>query len=125
MDGKTALRYALITGGLLYAYVILHQFLNQGDTPLLHMLISLVVFMVVISPAYIFNILAYKFDSRVFTLLAAFSYLNSAFKFILTMLMFIIPAGLCIYAFFNLENLYKYNKDKKKAQKAAKLQQKS
>jgi len=120
MDGKTALRYALITGGLLYLYIILHQFLNQGETPLLHMLISLVVFMVIISPAFILNALAYRYDSRILTLLAAFSYLNTAFKFILTMLLFIVPAGLCMYAFFNLENFYKINKAKKKAEKAPK-----
>jgi len=120
MDGKTALRYALISGGLLYLYILLHQFLNQGETPLLHMLISLVVFMVIISPAFILNVLAYRYDSRILTLLAAFSYLNTAFKFILTMLLFIVPAGLCFYAFFNLENFYKINKAKKKAAKSSK-----
>jgi predicted membrane protein len=117
MDGKVALRYALITGGLLYLYVLLHQFLNQGETPIVNMLISLVVFMVIISPALLLNALAYRYESRILTLLAAFSYIDTAFKFILTMLMFIVPAAFCIYAFFNLENLYKYKKKKKKQRK--------
>jgi predicted membrane protein len=117
MDGKTALRYALITGGLLYAYVILHQFLNQGETPLINMLISLVVFMVIIAPGFLLNVLAYRFNNRFLALLAGLSYLDSGFKFILTMLILLIPAGFCFYAFYALSDQHKINMERKKALK--------
>ena len=121
MDGKTALRYALIIGGIQYIYLLLHQFLDQGETPLIQMIISMIVFMVIIAPGFLLNVLAYHFDSRILALLAGVSYLESAFKFILTMLLLLIPATLCFYAFYNLEYFYKINKERKKAEKDSRL----
>ena len=117
MEGKTALRYALITGGLQYLYLLIHQFLNQGETPLSHMIISLVVFIVIIAPGLLLNALAYRFDHRILALLAGISYLESAFKFILTMLLLIIPASFCLYAFYVLEDQHKINKERDRALK--------
>ncbi len=105
MEGKTALKYALISGSILYTYLIIHQFLDQGKTPLIHMFFSLIVFLVIIAPGLLLNLLAYRFNSRILTVLAAVSYFDSAFKFILSMLLLLIPSGLCFYAFFHIETI--------------------
>jgi len=105
VEGKTALRYALISGGLLYIYLIIHQFLDQGETPLLHMFLSLLVFLFIISPGLFLNMLAYRFNNRILALLAGVSYFDSAFKFILSMLLLLIPSFFCFYAFFHIEKI--------------------
>lgn len=107
MEGKTSLGIALASGSMLYLYMIIHQFLDQGDTPLLYMLISLVVFLVVIAPGLLFNALAYHFENRYFALFAGFFYMNSAFQFILSMLIMLVPAGFCFYAFYFMEQDYR------------------
>ncbi len=107
MEGKIALRYALISGGILYIYLIIHQFLDQGKTPLIQMFFSLIVFLVIIAPGLLLNLLAYRFNSRILAVLAGVSYFDSAFKFILSMLLLLIPSALCFYAFFHLEAIYR------------------
>ncbi len=113
MEGKTSLGIALASGSMLYLYMIIHQFLDQGDTPLLHMLISLAVFLVVIAPGLLFNALAYRFENRYFALFAGFFYMNSAFQFILSMLIMLVPAGFCFYAFYVIEQDYRLERLRK------------
>ena len=113
MEGKTSLGIALASGSMLYLYMIIHQFLDQGDTPLLYMLISLAVFLVVIAPGLMFNALAYHFDNRYFALFAGFFYMNSAFQFILSMLIMLVPSGFCFYAFYLMEQDFRLERIRK------------
>lgn len=105
------LLYALILGGLIHLYVIINQLGQAGGRPFLSMIFSMVTFLLVVSPGWILNFLAYHLDNRILALFAALAYFYSGFYFILVLLVLAIPGTMCFYAFLTMPKHY-YRKRK-------------
>lgn len=101
------LLYALILGGIVHLYVILNQLGEAGGKPFLSIIFSMITFLIVVSPGWVLNLLAFHFENRILALFAALAYFYAAFYFILVLLLLAIPGIMCFYAFLTMPKHYR------------------
>ena len=95
-------RYALIVAGVVHFRVIFDMLVEPQHLDLISGSLSVLVFLTILSPGLILNILSYWTNNRVLTLLAALGYFNSSLYLSVVMMWLIIPGGLCFYAFIGM-----------------------
>ena len=95
-------RYALIIAGIIHLRVIFDMIVEPQHLNLMTALFSVVIYLTILSPGLILNILSYRTNSRVLTLLASMAYFNSSLYLSLVMMWLIIPGILCFYSFISM-----------------------
>lgn len=95
-------RYALIVAGVVHFRVIFDMLVEPQHLDFFTGLSSILIYLTILSPGFLLNILSYRTNNRVLTLLAALAYFNSSLYLSLVMMWLIIPGGLCFYSFISM-----------------------
>lgn len=95
-------RYALIVAGVVHFRVIFDMLVQPSHLTFVTGFFSIAIYLTILSPGLILNILSYWTNNRVLTLLAALAYFNSSLYLSVVMMWLIIPGGLCFYAFIGM-----------------------
>lgn len=102
MHKNEFLYYALFLGILIHLRVIFDLFVNPGKLSFPMMIVSILVFITIVSPGLLLNALAYYYENSMLALLACIAYVYASLVLSLTMMWLFVPGAFSFYAFYTM-----------------------